>query len=59
MCVFKRVLPSCREARTEGAEESGGAAEQHRQVLEGRRCVLRWRLQLLVQPFVQTFREAP
>ncbi len=40
-----------RAARPEGAAESGGAAEQHRQVLEGRRR----RLKLLVQPLVQTF----
>lgn len=51
-------LWTCRAARTEGAQESGGAAEQHRQVLEGRRDVCRQRLKLLVQPFVQTFGKA-
>lgn len=48
---LKCDLRTSRAARTEGAEESGGAAEQHCQVLEGRR----WPLGLLVQPFVQTF----
>lgn len=42
---------SLRATWTEGAEEGGGAAEQHRQVFEG------WRrgLRLLVQLFFQTF----
>lgn len=47
MCFWERS----RATRTEGAEEGGGAAEQHRQVLEGRRRTLG----LLVQPIVQTF----
>lgn len=44
------VIYGRRATRTEGAEEGGGAAEQHPQVLEG----WRRRLGLLVQPSVQT-----
>lgn len=49
---------TCRASRSEGAEESRGAAEQRHQVLKGRRDVRRWSLELLVQPFVQTFGKA-